>query len=303
MLYAGPIIDAHHHLWDLSLDRHPWITDPGQGLKSLGDLSFLRRDYLVPDYLADAAGQNVVGSVYIETVWDRARPPAEEVDWLLAQPRPGAIASRAVAWAPLRDPGLDAALESLAQRPVAGIRETVRWHPDPERSWAPKSLMEDPAWRAGVARLGHHGLLLDLLMNPYQAGELAALAAALPDGQFVVNHCCAPVGKDPESLAQWRAGLAAMARQPNIAIKISNQVGYAADPASQDAVTAVVRTILDAFGPARAMFGTDYPVQRRIAPYAWCCNTVRAAIQDLTAAEQRAIFHDNAVRIYGVPAT
>ena len=298
-LYDGPIIDAHHHLWDLSLQRHPWLTDASGGLKALGDLSYLRQNYLVPDFLRDASDQNVVGSVCIEALWDRTRPPREEVDWLFAQDRPSGIAARTIAWAPLTDPGIDIALDALSQHPVVGIRESVRWHPDTAKRWAPRGIMTDPAWRRGAARLQQHGLLLELLMNPYQAQELAQLARDLPAQTFVVNHCASPVDRDEAGLAHWHAGLALMARQPNILIKISNQIGYAADPASQSAITTVVRTVVDAFSPARAMFGTDYPVQRRTATYARCCDTFRDAISDLTPAEQRALFHDNAARIYG----
>ena len=298
-LYHGPIIDAHHHLWDLTLGRHPWLTDAGQNIKALGDIAFLRQNYLVPDFLADAAGQNVAGSVYIEAVWDRSRPPTEEIEWLAAQERPPGIAARAVAWAPLRAPDLGRVLDQFDPRLVAGIRETVRWHPDPAKSWASPGLMSDATWRSGVARLSRHGLLLELLMNPYQADDLAHLAFDMPNQIFVVNHCGTPVDRDQDGIARWKAGLAAMAEQPNVRIKVSNQVGYAADPASQDAITTVVRTILDAFGPSRAMFGTDYPVQRRTATYAKCCDSMRRAISDLTPEEQRALFHDNAARVYG----
>ena len=232
-------------------------------------------------------------------MWDRSRPPLEEVEWLHSQERPRGIAARAVAWAPLASSDLDDTLQQLAQLGVAGLRETVRWHPDPAKSWAPQGLMDDQAWRAGVARLATHGLLLELLMNPYQADSLSRLAAEMPGQLFVVNHCGTPTDRDEAGVARWRAGLAAMARQPNILIKISNQVGYAADPTSQESVTAVVRAVIDAFGPGRAMFGTDYPVQRRTASYATCCDTMRVAVSDLSVDEQRAVFHDNAARIYG----
>ena len=301
--YRGPIIDAHHHLWDVTLGRHPWLTEAGQHIKALGDIAFLRQNYLVSDFLTDAEGQNILGSVYIEAVWDRSRSPTEEIVWLATQQRPSGIAARAIAWAPLRDPDLGNVLQQLLHYPVAGIRETVRWHPDPAKSWAPRNLMSDSAWRAGVARLSAHNLLLELLMNPYQADHVARLAAELPNQIFVVNHCGTPVDRDESGIARWRAGLSAMARQPNVLIKISNQVGYAADPASQDAVTAVVRTVLDAFGPGRAMFGTDYPVQRRTASYAMCCDSMRVAVSDLSHDEQRALFHDNAARVYGFPSS
>ncbi|MBV8166648.1 MAG: hydrolase, partial [Alphaproteobacteria bacterium] len=66
--YHGPIIDAHHHLWDVGLGRHFWLADPG-ALKGLGHLDFMRRNYLVADYLADAGPQPIAGSVFIEAGW------------------------------------------------------------------------------------------------------------------------------------------------------------------------------------------------------------------------------------------
>ena len=91
--YEGPIIDAHHHLWDIGLGRHPWITSNDGAIKALGDIAFLRRNYLADDYIADVGPQNVVKSVYIEAVWDRTRPPVEEVEWLDRLPRPPGIAA------------------------------------------------------------------------------------------------------------------------------------------------------------------------------------------------------------------
>lgn len=298
MRYDGPIIDAHHHLWDLALGRHPWLTGDDGAIKALGDISYMRRDYLVADYLADIGAEPVVGSVVIEAVWDRTRPATEEVEWLEALPRSGAIASRFVAFAPLRAPDVEATLEALSRRPsVVGVRETVRWHPDPAKRWTEAGLMDDPSWRRGVALLGQYGLLLELLMNPYQAADLARLAADRPEQLFVVNHCGTPVDRDEEGLARWRDGLALMARQPNIAIKVSNYAAYGTDR-SPEALKRTIMTCIDAFGPDRSMFGTDYPVGRRTLSYQQSCENFRLAIAGLSASEQRGVFHDNAVRTY-----
>ena len=298
MSYDGPIIDVHHHLWQLSLGRHPWLTSAENGIKALGDISALRRDYLVPDLMADIGTQPVVGSVAIEAVWDKTRPVEEEVDWLASLDRPLAIASRFVAAAPLAAPDIAAQLEVLVQRPmVVGLRETVRWHPDPAKRWAPEGVMANPEWRRGVALLQGHGLLLEMLMNPYQAEELARLAAELPGQVFVVNHCGTPVDRDAEGLARWRAGLALMGRQPNIAIKVSNYTNYAEDR-SPEALRQVVMTCIDAFGTDRAMFGTDAPVSHRVVGYQDNLAGFREAIAHLSTDEQRAVFYDNAARLY-----
>ena len=78
-LYAGPIIDPHIHLWDLGMDRHPWLRPAGDAIQALGDLDAIRRNYLVDDYRRDAANQNVVASVHIEAAWDRSDDPLAEI--------------------------------------------------------------------------------------------------------------------------------------------------------------------------------------------------------------------------------
>ncbi len=297
--YDGPIIDAHHHLWDAALGRHPWMTDPDTPLKSLGNIDFLRRDYLVADYLADIGPQPVIGSVFVETVWDRARPVDEEMRWVEGLHAPRAIAARRIAWAPLAAPEAERALDLLQQRPgVVGVRETIRWHPDPARSWAARGLMDDPAWRRGARALQARGMILELLMNPHQCEEVARLAEEMPALRIVVNHCASPMDRDTEGLALWRAGLARMGAQPNVAIKLSNYPAYARDR-SLPALAEVVTICVDAFTPARAVFASDYPVGRRTMPYQEIVERFRDIVERFTADEQRALFHDNAARLYG----
>lgn len=306
-LYDGPIIDAHHHLWDLSLQRHPWLLGTDDTARALGDLTYLRHDYLIPNLLADSAGQNIVGSVHVEALWDRTRDAVEETAWLdtLARPqgpdtlaRPQGIAGRCIAHVPLAHPDAAAMLERHAAFPrVAGVRETIRWHPDPAKRWAEDRLVEGIAWRRGLAHLARRGWLLELLMNPHQATQVADLAAAFPEQTIVVNHCASPGDRDAAGIARWHDGLARMAAQPNVAIKISNASAYAADT-SDAALSAVILPCLEAFGPQRTLFGTDYPVARRTMTYGAICDAVRRILRPLSPADQRAVFHDNAARLY-----
>ncbi|MBV9520571.1 MAG: amidohydrolase family protein [Hyphomicrobiales bacterium] len=296
--YKGPIIDAHHHLWDLSLDRHPWLTSDDSAIKALGDISYLRQNYLVEDLLADIGSQNVVGSIYVEAAWDRARPPVEEVDWLETLARPGRIASRCVAWAPLASPEAAASLDALSEHAcVIGIREVVRWHPDPAKRWTEAGILDDPDWRQGFRHLRAHGLVLEILMNPYQASDVARLADEFPDQIIVINHCGTPVDRDAEGLSRWERGLALMGERENIAIKLSNFGAYGQDR-SLDALRKTVLTCIEAFGTSRAMFGSDYPVGRRNMSYQESCERFKDIIETCSAQEQRALFHDNAARYY-----
>lgn len=298
-LYACPVIDAHHHLWDLSLGRHPWITAADPAMASLGDLAFLRRDYGPSDFLADAGATNLVGSVHVEAAWDRADDPVNETRWLVALDRPRGVAARMVGYVKLDAPDVaDQLAAHRAAGPVVGVRETIRWHPDPAKRWTAAGILDRPATRRGIAELARAGMLLEVLMNPYQSEDVARLARDMPDLQIVVNHCATPVDRDAAGLARWRAGLALMAAAPNVAIKVSNFGAYAPDK-TPVGLRAAVRSCVDAFGPGRAMFGTDYPVGRRALSYADNVAGFAWAIADLEAGEQRALFHDTAWRVYG----
>jgi predicted TIM-barrel fold metal-dependent hydrolase len=296
-MYQGPIIDAHHHLWDLALGRHRWLIDPAVGIGALGDISFMRHTYLPADYLRDVGDKNVVGSVHIEALWDRRRSPVEETEWLETLDKSRGIATRYVAFAALKDAGVEAVLERQAAcKRVAGLRETIRWHPDPARRWTEAGLVDAPSFRHGVGLLRRYNLALELLMNPYQADEVARLAGDFPDTVFLINHCGTPVDRDAEGMARWRRGLKVMGARENIAIKVSNFGAYAGG--SVEAMRDTVMTCIDAFGTARSMFGTDYTVGRRHMTFAAMVEAFEAIIAAFSAVEQRALFHDNAWRYY-----
>jgi predicted TIM-barrel fold metal-dependent hydrolase len=297
-MYQGPIIDAHHHLWDLSLGRHRWLLDAGAAIGALGDVSYMRKNYLPADFLHDAAGKNVVGTVHIEAHWDRARDPVEETEWLEGIDKPGGVASRYIAFAPLTDPAVEKVLERQAAFPrVVGLRETIRWHPDPARSWAEMGLADKPAFRRGVGLLKRYNLALELLMNPYQAEALARLAGDFPAVTFLINHCATPVDRDAEGIERWKRGLKLMAARDNVAIKVSAFANFSPNKTLPE-IRDNLLPCIDAFGTQRAMFGTDYPVGRRHMPYAGMVETFEALIADFSPDEQRALFHDNARRYY-----
>ena len=297
-MYAGPIIDAHHHLWDLDLGRHRWLVDAQSGLGALGDISYMRHTYLPADYLRDVGDNNVVGSVHVEAVWDRARDPVEESAWLDGLDPPRGVARRAIGFASLEDAEVEAVLERhAAHRRIVGVRETIRWHPDPAKRWTDAGIVDRPAFRRGVSLLARHGFALELLMNPWQAAEVARLAADFPDQMILINHCCTPNDRDAAGLARWRDGLALLGRRENVAIKVSNFGAYAPDR-SIAALRETVMACIDAFGTARALFGTDYPVARRNMTYAAMVDAFAAIVAPFSPDEQRALFHDNAHRIY-----
>lgn len=299
--YRGPIVDAHHHLWDLRMDRHPWLRP--DAAHALGDLGPLRRDYLVADYLADAAGQGVVATVHVEAGWDPADPVAE-TRWLETLDKGAGVAARYVAGASLGAASAAAVIEHhrAASDRVVGIRDILTWHPDPGRTFVARpDLMENPVWRQGLAAVAAAGLVFDLMISPWQHEMAARLAADFPNQIFALNHCGSPMDRDSGGMARWRQGLRTLGRLPNIWLKVSDLVAYD-QRWTPDSLRAVTLHCIDCFGTSRSLFASDAPVAGLHSPFAAIWDNFRAITADFPETEQRALFHDNAARLYGLPA-
>jgi predicted TIM-barrel fold metal-dependent hydrolase len=296
--YAGPLIDAHHHLWDLRLARHPWLAAEAEGRGSLGDLGPLRRNYLPQDYRRDAARQNMVASLHVEAGW-LPQDCLGETRWLASLDRSGGVARRWVAHVPLASPDAQALIERQAAHPdVVGIRDILSFEDDPARRFAARGdLMFDPAWRAGLSCLVPQGLVFDLMILPSQMRDATKLVADFPEQLFVLNHCGSPIDRDDEGMRRWRNGLASLARAQNVALKISDLVAYDHDW-TPESLEPVVRHCIDCFGTARTMFASDFPVAGLHASFDQIFDGFRAFTADLSDSEQSALFYDNAKRIY-----
>ncbi len=293
-----PIVDAHQHFWDLARNYLPWLCDPEPIPFRYGDYSALRRNYMPSDYFRDAAGHQVVKTVFVETEWDPA-DPVGETRWLEEIIRTTGVPHGIVAGARLDDPGVEAVLAGHAAfARVRGIRHKPRAAPSPDRveKNAPGS-MGDPAWRRGYALLENYGLSFDLQTPWWHLGEAAALARDFPSTQIILNHTGLPADRSPEGLAGWREAMTTLAACPNAAVKISG-LGQPGRPWTVEANAPVVRATIAIFGIERCMFASNFPVDRLCATFDAIFSGFKAIVRDLPAADQRRLFHDNAVRIY-----
>lgn len=295
--YQGPIIDSHHHLWDLRLGKHPWLRWSGRG----DGLAPLRRNYLVDDYRDVSAGANIVATVHIEANWDPSDPTGE-AEWLEGLDLSDGIAARHVAYASLADPNVEETLERLAAyERVAGIREIISWHPDPAKARvADSGIMQDAAWRRGLALLERHGLSFDMLISPWQHDAALELAREHPGIVFAVNHCGSPMDRDAEGMERWRKGLARLAEAQNVVLKISDPVAY--DPEwTKESLAEVVLHCIACFGPERCMFASDYPVAALHIAFGEWLAVFDAIVEELSDDEKRAVFYDCARKTYRIP--
>jgi predicted TIM-barrel fold metal-dependent hydrolase len=294
------IVDPHVHLWDLSRDRYGWLQDDPLPNNPAGDMSpIARRDYLLKDYFADAANWRVDKIVHIECGMPVGRQLAE-TDWLQSLADAYDHPQGVVAGANLLDPDLDALLEAHAARAnVRGIRQIVCWHADPLKTYTDRDLLIDSAWEAGLARLARHGLSFDLQLYPSQMTAAAALGDRHPDVPLIVNHAGLPTDRDPAGMARWRAGLRALAALPHVSIKISG-LGITDRAWTPDSIRPVVLECIDAFGTERAMFASDFPVERVHGTFDAFYSAFDAITADFSDDERDSLFAANAEAIYRI---
>ncbi|HUJ75216.1 MAG TPA: amidohydrolase family protein [bacterium] len=298
MLPDFPIVDPHQHFWDLERNYHPWLCDPTPPPFRYGDTRPLRRTYLPPDYRADAGAVAVARTVYVEAEWD-PRDPLGEVRWVEGIAARYGLPSACVAQAWLDHPDVEQVLAAHAASPlVRGIRHKPRaaQRPEQARRGAPGS-MDDPAWRRGYALLERHGLSFDLQTPWWHLDAAAALARDFPRTAIILNHAGLPAERSAAGLAGWRRALEQIADCPNVSLKISG-LGQPGLPWTLEANGPVIQDALRIFGAARCMFASNYPVDKLAGPFPTIYHGFTAAVAERPLAERRALFHDNAVRIY-----
>ena len=295
-----PILDAHHHFFDLGRNYHPWLSDHTVAFR-YGDYSAIKRDFMPADYRRAVAGHLVVGSVLMEGEWD-PRDPIGEMRWAsevaLEHDLPGAAIGQI--WLDRADVGEVVAayrdmplVRSVRHKPKAVAR--ADHHPD----FAAPGSMRDRAWRDGYALLAGAGLSFDLQTPWWHLGEAAELARDFPETTIILNHAGLPADRSAEGLAGWRAALDRLAREPNVVAKISG-IGVPGQDWTLALQAPVIEGVISAFGAERCAFASNFPVDSLCASFGTIFDVFKAAVRERPAAERLALFHDNAARWYGL---
>ena len=291
------IIDAHHHLWDLSALHYPWLTTDIQP-KSYGDYSAIRRDYLVDDFLADVDSAGVTRSVHLaagaadlfaETAWLEAT--ANDVG--RSRGFPHAIVAGA-------DLTLDTVEENIErQAALSGRMRGVRQILSSVVTAGRADPSADPAWHGGVGLLAKHDFSLDLQVHPTQLDVAVAVARDNPELTMIVDHCALVDQQNPETFPRWRSGVAELAALPNVRMKISAFMLH--DLAfTTESIRPVVHEIVDLFGVDRSFFASNVPVDRLACSYAELWSRYLAAIEDFTDDERDRLLYRTAAATYRI---
>ncbi|MBE3016284.1 amidohydrolase family protein [Microbispora sp. NEAU-D428] len=277
-------VDAHHHLWDLSRRPQTWLNPP--------EMAPVHRDFTLRDYASAAAGTGIGRSVLVQVLAD-----AEETREFLALAARSETVAAVVGWADLTRPDLADELAALAASPggelLRGIRHLVQGESDPR--W----LARDDV-RRGLRQVAAAGLAYDLLVLPHQLPTAIETVRAVPELTFVLDHLAKPPIASGE-LEPWAGLIRELAAEPNVTAKLSGLITEAAwDDWDAAALRPYVDVALDAFGPRRLMFGSDWPVCLLAGSLPLWTETVSALLADagLPAADREAVFRNTATRVY-----
>ncbi len=312
-----PICDPHHHLWD----------NPDNS-------------YLLPQLLADTgSGHNIVSTVFVECLsmyraeGDEAMRPVGETEFvngvaaMSASGKYGKLRACAgiVSFADLTlggavGPVLDQHIR-LSDR-FCGIRHATGWVETDEvrnsHTHPVKDLMMSDTFRLGFAELAKRHLTFDAWLYHPQIPQLTDLAKTFPQVKIIFDHFGGPLGIGPyrgrgdEIFDQWCIDVAELAKCPNVYPKLGgivmpiNGFGWHKrdKPATSDEIVAATgryhRKAIELFGPERCMFESNFPVDKQSCAYPVLWNAFKKIARDYTEADQQHLFHDTAVRVYGI---
>jgi L-fuconolactonase len=275
-------IDAHHHVWELAARTPHWTQD----------IPPLHRSFTLDDLRPALLAHRIDATVLVQTVPDEAET-RELLRLAASEPLVGAV----VGWVELTAPDVADRLARLRGQPggdaLAGVRHGVQDEADPQ--WLLR-----PDVRRGLAAVGAAGLVYELLVRPDQLASAVRTVAETPDVRFVLDHAGNPE-IDPEAFGPWAERMAALARCPNVAVKLSGLVTRSS-PWSTAALRPYADTLLRTLGPERLMFGSDWPVCLLAAGYDQVIAAAEKLTGDLDTRRRDAVFGGTAARWYRIAA-
>ena len=275
------VIDAHQHFWELGRFGYEWLNAES--------CQPIRRTYLPADLIPHLQRNGVDRSIFVQTQHNLA-----ENDWVLSLCEQYDFLAGMVGWVDLASPNCEAQLEKYRDNPyLVGIRHVTHDEPDDD------FIVRDDVLR-GLGVLEKHRMPFDLLFFVKHLKHAPTLGARFSDLSMVIDHLSKPEIK-AGNVDNWEANFRAAAKFPNIYCKISGMVTEADwenwKPAD---LKPYVEVALDAFGPDRCMYGSDWPVCELAGSYDQVIGAAREVLSQLSESEQAKIFGGTAQKFYGV---
>lgn len=271
-------VDAHHHFWHYNSEEFAWIDD---------SLSELRRDFLPADLEREIKSVGIDGVVSVQ-----ARQTMAETQWLLSLADEHDFIKGVIGWVPLADAKIREHLAELAlHNKLKAVRHVVQAEVEDDFI-----LRED--FNRGVAHLKEFGLVYDILIYERHLPHTIEFVDLHSDQIFVLDHLAKPRIK-AGLIDDWATNLRKLAQRPNVYCKLSGMVTEADfDSWTIENLKPYWDVVLHAFGPARMMFGSDWPVCTVATEYVAWYEVVKQLAEQLSEVEQTQLFGTTACNVY-----
>jgi L-fuconolactonase len=272
------VIDAHHHLWNYDTEDYAWIGP---------EMNVLRRDFTPTDLHIEMQQAGVDGAIAVQ-----ARQTLQETEWLLSLAVQNEFMRGVVGWAPLIDAAVSDDLQRLAAQPkLKGIRHVLQDEPD-------DFYMLRNDFNAGITQLRRFNLVYDVLIFERHLPQTIQFVDRHPGQVFVIDHIAKPRIRQGV-LSPWRENLKELARRSHCFCKLSGVLTEADwQNWRPEGIHPYLDAVLDAFGPNRCLFGSDWPVLLLADSYAGWVATVKNFVSRLSSTEQARVLGGTAAEVY-----
>lgn len=274
------IIDSHQHFWNFNQKEFDWIND---------EMRLIKRSFLPKDLKNTISDTKVEGVISVQ-----ARQSLQETKWLLKLASENEFIKGVVGWIPLSQNNVSEQLSDLSKNPLLkGVRHVIQGEPDPQ-------FILGGNFNRGVSQLKKFGLVYDILILGRQLTNTIRFVDKHPDQLFVLDHIGKPEIKINE-IQIWEEKIKELARRENVSCKLSGMVTEADFTNwTDEQLKPYFDAVLEAFGPERLLFGSDWPVCLVATSYKSWVNLVKKWISELSVNEQRQILGKNAISIYNI---
>jgi L-fuconolactonase len=272
------IIDAHQHFWNYDPSRHGWIDDR---------MSAIRRDFLPAELQTIYSKNNIDGCVAVQV--DQTE---KENAYFLNFAQQFNFIKGIVGWVDLRAGNIEERVEYYRHFPLMkGFRHIVQGESDPD------FMLRDDFCR-GISWLGRYNFTYDILVYHHQLSQVAGFVKKFPEQSFIIDHLAKPAIAKGET-GQWRKNIHAIAKHQQVYCKVSGLVTEANWQTWTYAdLEPYLDTVLEAFGPSRLVYGSDWPVCLVAASYEKQLDVINTMISKLSKSERESILGENAIRFY-----
>ena len=271
------IIDAHHHFWNYDPQEYDWITE---------EMRVIRKSFLPLNLKEEISSSGVDGVITVQ-----ARQSAEETEWLLKLAAENDFIKGVTGWIPLADTNAEKVLERFSLHPhLKAIRHVLQGESN--------EYMLRRDFNKGVDLLGKFNLAYEILIIENQLKHSIRFADLHPDQVLILDHIAKPKIREG-IISPWKEDIRELSKRPNVFCKISGMVTEADSLSwTGQQLQPYFEEVLNSFGPARLLFGSDWPVCLVACSYNQWISTVRSFISKLSPGEQAAIMGENAIRVY-----